>query len=458
MFAEEEILDCHVVIGFFANINTNKHTVEPWISCNVIQVSSEWSFDIMYVDTSGEMVMGRVNKYNLAEGRPLHPNELVDHGVRVIAQRDPMKMPYRYKSSLDQNIFLFNNSDAAFYAGFTGDQHTINGLLHTMVFFDDGHVQYVPMQKMRTIFENDMCAFGNENANKFYHYYMDLMDEPGKVPMFKITTPAEEDFLRIDSKCFWEEVQVIAVEGELVQVFFMETNRYEWLWFGSPRIKKVWKAIMKDKHLNKKLPKSKFSNAIDLDNSDDDVDTAEKVILKTASEVDEYIASFSDPEIADNSHRCSNTCVRYEQQVYLAKHQALARPMLTGWKRKINKKAVQYRTPCGLVFYRITSIRKFLRETKSELSYDCFTFNIKVDCTKEYRTHESVLREVRFLLNCLLSVMHNIVNDVCFTSPSTSPPPHFHTGHFKWIRNVTGSSGRPQHRRLSQRFAIHRRL
>lgn len=338
----------------------------------------------------------KVDKFHLAEARPLHRNELIDHGVRIIAQRDPLKMPYRYKSSLDRNIFLFSNSDDGFYSGFTGDQHTINGLLHTMVFFDDGHVQYVPMKKIRTILDNDMCTFANDNVNKFYHYYMDLLSDPLNLSVFKIPTPAEEDFLRIDSDCFWEEVQVIAIEGEMVQVFFMDTNRYEWLWFGSPRMKKVWKAIVRDKHLNKKLPKSKFTAAIDLDTSDDDIEMAGKAILKTTADVEKYIASFSDPGLASPTHRCSNSCVSYEKNVYLAKHQALLRPMLTGWKRKVHKKVVYYRTPCGIVHHRLPSIRKFLRDTKSELAYDCFSFNLKVDCMKEYQTRESVLKEVRF--------------------------------------------------------------
>lgn len=379
-------------VGFYANINEDGNEVHPWTECHVFEVMRDDLYKVRYTDKFGQTQVKIVANYDLAEARPLGRFEIITRGVRVIAQRDPKKLPYRFKSSLERDIFLFCNSDNGFYAGFTGKQHTIDDVLHSMVFFDDGHVQYVPMQNIRNLLFDNKCAQANENVKRFYEYYMNVTATGVATTKFQIQIPAPSDYLRIDSQCYWEEVQVQAVEGDLMKVFFMDTNRYEWLWIGSPRIKRVWKNIMKDKRLNKNTPMVADSHVIDLNDADDLQDRPLQLADLTDFDARTYIDAL--PVLKKIPHRCSKKCVPYEQYLDLSKQQAFARPMLTGWKRIAQKHNVAYRTPCGLTFDRYANIRKFLRETGSNLTFECFTFNVKVDCLKVFESNERVLIEV----------------------------------------------------------------
>lgn len=385
------LFSCTVSLGFYANINDDGVDVLPWTACHVFEVVGEDLFKVRYIDACGQTQSKIMASFDLAEARPLGQYEIISRGVRVIAQRDPKRLPYRYKSSLDRDIFLFSNSDNGFYAGFTGEQHTIDDALHTMVFFDDGHVQYVPMKSIRATMLDDKCARANENVKRFYEYYKSVMDTANH-KLFQIRIPAVQDYLRIDSYCYWEEVQVLAVEGDLMKVFFMDSNRNEWLWIGSPRIKRVWKSIMRDKRLNKNTPMVADSRVINLDDIDDPLDKPLKLPDSPDFDVQKYIEAL--PALPKVPHICGPQCVSYEQFLDLSRQQAFARPLLTGWKRVGQKNRVLYRTPCGLTFDRYANIRKYLRETSSCLTFECFTFNVKVDCLKMFDDGGKVLMQV----------------------------------------------------------------
>lgn len=329
--------------------------------------------------------------YELAEARSLGRNTPISRGIRVISQRDPQKLLKYHESRSDEDVCL--TRDDGFYAGFTGEQRTIDDTLHSMVFFDDGHVQYVPTERIRSTMCNDKCAHANENIQHFYDYYMALLDSGDMIKSFQIQVPAVDDLIKIDSHCYWEKAKVLIVEGELIKVFFMESDRTEWLWVGSPRINRVWSALMWHDKVNKQTASVEDDyNLIDLVDTDDNASKPKLSNDPSADDLKSHIETL--PAIPNVKHCCTDECVPYERSLSLSKYQALVRPMLSGWKRRARRQKVFYIAPCGLVFDRHKTISKFLLNTNSSLSFDCFTFNINVDCFKDLDSGEKVLIEV----------------------------------------------------------------
>lgn len=397
-------------MGFYANISDDTTKVVPWAECHISEVACADSYKIRYVDIYGRTQAKIVAGYDLAEARPFRRNELVSRGVRVIAQRDPKKLPTSHESSASQDIFLINKS--GFYLGFTGEQCTINGVLHSMIFFDDGHVQYIPMNKIRGTLRNDMCAHANANVHQFYDYYMAVMDIGEMVKTFQIQKPAVDDFIRIDLQCYWEKARVLAVDDELIKVFFTRSERTEWIWIGSPRLNRVWNALV----WHGKMHQNTVSTECDyktIDSSDSHDDAGKQKLFNASSQQDlkAYIESL--PSRRKVQHRCTGNCVLLEESLDLSKHQALVRPMLTGWKRRSRNNQIFYITPCGLILDQYASIGEFLRKTSSSLSFECFAFNINVDCFKEFEAGEKVLFEVsdRHILGIFLfpTSFHGII-------------------------------------------------
>lgn len=357
--------------------------VKPWVPCRMVEVISDKLYYVCFIDGNGLPTERHMSAYDLAEACPVRSDQILPHGYRVIAQRDPSKLPYRYKTSLGHNITLYNNTDNGFYPGFAGEHLVINNIIHTMVFFDDGHVQYIPNRDIRPVLLNNHCLQAPANARNFYKYYMTIMDDPRLFNHFKIPVPDVEQYLRIDLHCYWEQVHVYETQGELVRVFFMETNRYEWIWIGSPRIRQVWKAIMRDKNVNRTAP---IGAVIDLDES------SEEIQLKTEkleSDILEYNEGL--PQVYSHPGKCTEVCNPYEKHHCMTKYQALARPYLAGWRRMVHKGTVLYRTPCGMSADDARVIRTILLNMKSNLSLDCFSLDPRMNCLELYEHSDVVL-------------------------------------------------------------------
>lgn len=86
-------------------------------------------------------------------------------------------------------------------------------------------------------------------------------------------------------------------------------------------------------------------------------------------------------------HNCGVSCL-YEVKHNLSTYSPLAKPLLSGWERKIlrnkTKKTVEYRTPCGRNLRNMSELHKYLRDTKCLLNVDNFDFDSLIHCLAEY--------------------------------------------------------------------------
>lgn len=86
-------------------------------------------------------------------------------------------------------------------------------------------------------------------------------------------------------------------------------------------------------------------------------------------------------------HNCGVSCL-YEVKHNLSTYSPLAKPLLSGWERKIlknkSKKTVEYRTPCGRNLRNMAELHVYLRTTKCLLNVDNFDFDSLIHCLAEY--------------------------------------------------------------------------
>lgn len=360
-----------VVIGFFANVADDANIISSWQPCNIKTVipmnDSKRSKKYVISYSNGERnVEKTVPEYYLAEARTLQLNEFLKKGTRVIAKRDQAKLPFRFSSTYNHNIHLGSNSDDGFYAGIVGEQYETDDGIQCLIFFDDGHTQYISMKYIKLVFgANNNWKYAHQNARRFYSYLMNTVED------VVIDEPLYHDEIKIDFNCDWQWARVEEVDRSLIKVYFMEVNRYEWIWIGSPRIETIWRKMHKNKHLNKFTP--------------NDLDVVELLSDDSDNEIDPQFEMTKCPNPKKLvPHQCSNKCVPFEHSVNMSKFDALQRPLITGWKRNLGKSKVSYQTPCGMSKYSLSSVRKFLIKTKSNLLIDSFTFDNNVDCYEEF--------------------------------------------------------------------------
>lgn len=119
-------------------------------------------------DPHGEI--RKIPDYFMAYGYPPDPAVRLPYGLRIIARRKQEHFPVGY-SKLGR-AYLYHNDDTAFYAGILSCEcRHHDGQFSYMVFFDDGHVQYVTNNNIRVVFGNYGKRYVHENAQKFYDYY-----------------------------------------------------------------------------------------------------------------------------------------------------------------------------------------------------------------------------------------------------------------------------------------------
>lgn len=101
-------------------------------------------------------------------------------------------------------------------------------------------------------------------------------------------------------------------------------------------------------------------------------------------------------------HYCAIGCL-HEVKHNLSSYSPLAKPLLSGWERRIiykkSEKMVMYRAPCGRSLRNMSELRMFLRTTNCSLNVDNFDFDYLTRCLTEYvidarSVHTQVSRKV----------------------------------------------------------------
>lgn len=335
----------------------------------------------------------RVPDHCMANGFPPDSDKQLPPKTRVIAKRKKNHFPVRVNENGEPD-YLYENDDSAFYAGiisyktFSKD----NGYCY-LVFFDDGHVQYVSSKNIRVVFGDYGVKFVHENARTFYDYYF---NGPKKCELVEaIFTIGKQVRTFLNSK--FEVATVFEYSEEmsgLVQLHFEESNIGEWLYTGSPRFLFIWKRIVR----NNKLKRYHHANTTlievssDSEEDDDfqsptkkplpsDAKDPRKKIVRQRPEL--LIDNYKPTRKLDRQHVCGHECVRdNEQNRRIFNFDPLKRPLLAGWTRKVTG-ICYYIAPCGRSFNTIENVYKYLKTTKSKLSIDCFIFSTNIDCMTE---------------------------------------------------------------------------
>lgn len=193
--------------------------------------------DIVYVDQKGF-------EHNL----PLHftaaenePNYALEPKTRVIARRQHKFFPcFR---DIDGPAFIYKNYDESeFLVGVISDEwckHGDDGGLEYLVFFDDGHTQYVAEKDIRVVNGDPGIEHVTANIRNFYEYYFGADRTERRKADCKIN-----EVLRVYLNGEFRDATVCKFYGiSLIMVQFLMENTIEWIYEGSDRIEKVHKSV-----------------------------------------------------------------------------------------------------------------------------------------------------------------------------------------------------------------------
>lgn len=382
--------------------------------------SSSTSSDIINLDSSDDeteaavkhhIVVGpdgktrKVPDYYMAYGYPPDPQERLPHGLRIIARRKQKDFPIGF--SEHGPAYLYHNDDSAFYAGILSCEYMVrNENYYYMVFFDDGHVQYVASNSIRVVFGNYGKKYVHENARKFYDYYFHRVQSKRLMEI----VCKKDNSLKVYLNGRFEIAKVYEHNKEkrrgLVLLQYLKSNQAEWLYIGSPRIESVWKLIQKDKEMQNYHDTA--NDTLILVSSDSEADESysqspqKKPLPSDAKDPmqrtivlqpDDLIDNYKPTQKLDRHHQCGRKCVRlFEKNPQIFDYDPLKRPILAGWTRKITG-ICYYIAPCGRSFNTVEATYKYLLTTKSKLTIDCFSFSSNIECMKEVQSYNDTGRE-----------------------------------------------------------------
>lgn len=338
-----------------------------------------------------DKTLKKIPDYYMANGYPPEQYVKLKPGTRVIARRKLKLFPVTQVSELGPE-HLYDNDDSAFYAGIISESASYkNDCWYYMVFFDDGHAQYVSNRKIRVVFGDYGTKYVHPNAQQFYEYYFG--EEVVEVNC------EEDKNARVFLNNAFEMAKVVKRQDRLVLLDFGRLNLLEWLYIGSPRFEKVWTSIYRNKKLKKYHDANSTMIEVSSDSEeeeDDYVSPVKQPLPLNAEDPSQRMISLRPKKLIDGykemqdlgrQHICNPKCVlEFERNDKIFDFDPLKRPLLAGWKRKISGSCV-YVTPCGRSFATIDSTHRYLLNTNSKLSIDCFTFSVNIDCMMEVHSY-----------------------------------------------------------------------
>lgn len=324
-------------------------------------------------------------------------------GSRVIAQRDPDLLPHVRGTDANDCIFLCDKEYGKFYGGIATEQIYLNHCEHLLVFFDDGHVQYVPSSKMRNVIGKFTWDAVNDNLAKFIRYYNQLkriaIDNDLNLNFGRLK---EEQIINVELDGRWQKAKVIMNYHKIIKIQFEVSNRVEWLYCESPRFENTWRMINSNRILNECCTNGNDVIHLDDDDGDDDDFGKRNWNYLSRSEILYEIAA----QLKDGSatrlfvqHKCNKGCLSMREKSMCLANQ-LVRPLIAGWQViRINgddEEKVVYITPCGCLCTNMNEIHTFLMSTGSQLAIDCFTFDASINCTRIHKEslESTILAEV----------------------------------------------------------------
>lgn len=386
-------------------IDLNATTAAYGADPDIVNLDSDEEEDVIeyHIVESKDSSIGvrKVPAYSLALHDPPREDAELPERMRIIARRNADLMPYTKSQASDERYYLYSSDRNAFYAGIVGQsRYQIKEKWHYLVFFDDGHAQYVAQDDIRTVYGLPEFKYVHPNAKKFFEYYFNG-PEKEKVPEL-MAHPGETVSVHVNGS--FEPAIILNTfiplgceKPQLFHVCCQKWNRYEWIYTGSPRLKKIWKYMTKAKGLWIYNPEADTSLTELSSGSEDDeeypmpaiplcpdnaiVDAIQKTIHLNPSNI---VPTYRAPPKHPRRHTCNSECVQAgENHPAILEYAPLDRPLLSGWRRKQLSGKIEYTTPCGRLYKRINAILGYLMKTNSRLTIDCFSLEEDLRCLYE---------------------------------------------------------------------------
>ncbi|XP_074026625.1 histone-lysine N-methyltransferase eggless [Leptinotarsa decemlineata] len=317
-----------------------------------------------------------------------------------------------------------------YYAGIVGEQPFEGNKFRYLIFFDIGYSQYVSYHCVNLVLETSPNVWEDVyvDSRAFIKKYLESQDRP----MVKL---AKDQTLRVEYKGKWWLCTVMSVDCSLVQVFFDNLSRTEWIYRGSTRLSPMFKEeqAATNRHTgvrtSRKLGHNESATVVQYTRNNDFVPRSQESPTNNVRAVARKsttrpqgntpipnIVPFLPPVNSTpvnitgptskimyftpreqviikriyRPHTCSPKCKDYLIHNFnqLRGHNPLSKPLLCGWGRMTLKakgrKEIIYKAPCGRLLRNIAEVHYYLRLTSSEMTVDLFDFNHMVRCLAEF--------------------------------------------------------------------------
>ncbi|KAI5636816.1 SET domain-containing protein [Phthorimaea operculella] len=313
-----------------------------------------------------------------------------------------------------------------------------------LVFFDDGYAQYVNHIDTRLV-----CEFSNlvwEEVHPFSREFVKeyLIAYPER-PMVRLHTGQS---LKTEWNGKWWLSRVIQVDASLVQVYFEQDKRTEWIYRGSTRLAPLYLELQAaEKHRARPLPRNRMQNKLNMPyveytrldepqptaaDKTNDAQNANAAAIKAQQEAEirrqravakKSTAPANQPTATPNSgnldavtsrvvyytpknavkpykmatHTCGVKCRRTDVLALkdLRTYNPLAKPLLSGWERQIVRykghKEVMYRAPCGRRLRNMRELHHYLTIIGSDMGVDLFDFGPNTHCLAEFVLNKCIV-------------------------------------------------------------------
>lgn len=353
--------------------------LSPWKMCQIISKNKlnhtfngqeQFQFTVKFLHNG--CCIKAVPAHHLAHGR--EPDHQLQVGNRVIA----------------------GQVEGDFRPGIVAELSVRKNNYRYMIFFDDGHVEYVASKNVREVCDPHKWQNVDPNAQNFIKYYLEDYFTSG-VATVKLGVGTKT---RVERNGKWLDAYIIEVDNSLIKVQFEINGETEWLFHGSPRLEPIWRNMMQKSKLSNSYIQNTIEEISILDSTTEEEESSESD--------DDIVNSDRQPEfsIVDiklnrqvstllrpcrySNHECNKTCL-FKQTGDLSKFPILVKPLLCGFRwTQTQDKRIRYIAPCGQRLERIQDLYKYLRETDCDLDVECFSFE-PINCLRQCTVNPRII-------------------------------------------------------------------
>uniref|UniRef100_A0A8D8GAT4 Histone-lysine N-methyltransferase eggless n=2 Tax=Culex pipiens TaxID=7175 RepID=A0A8D8GAT4_CULPI len=269
--AKEEFVRPAVIVGQFYFAVKHK-LLSNWAECQVVEAvnvadKALYKVNFLFNQGAGSAPIKVVPAKYLAYRHSF--NVKLPLGTRVIARFDAGSSTAP-PGKANQQMQAKTN---AFYPGIIAESFGKYNRHRYLIFFDDGYAQYVSHGDVRVVCEEskEVWADIHPHSQEFIKAY--LQNYRSQRPMVQVKVGQR---IITEWKGKWIYAKVVDIDASLVQLFFPDDNRHEWIYRGSTRLGPLYqeKALSMTK-ANNKFSKFQKRNEpsieyITLDDDDDD--------------------------------------------------------------------------------------------------------------------------------------------------------------------------------------------